>query len=172
MSTKQTFWLWLLASGMLMGILNWLSAPMVNEFAPWGLFSWQLAATPERAQTILNAWDERTRYLAAFGLGLDYLFLFVYAVTLSAACRWSGQTLARVGLGNWIGGLVWAAAMLDGVENTCLGISLIGGAVSPYPQVAFWSAAIKFGLIFLAFGWIAVGMAFFIGRRLKTKSNR
>ncbi len=162
---KQTFWIWLTATIALMAILNWVSAPLVNDVAPYGLFSWQLAGTPQRAQSILNSWDERTRYLAAFGLGLDYLFMVVYTVTLSGACRWSAAKIGRPTLAKPLIALVWTAAVLDGVENAFLGIALIGGAVSPYPEGAAFSAAGKFALLFGAMGFVFVGLFVALLRR-------
>jgi len=158
MSTKPTFRLWLLATLFLQGILSWVSIPLVNETAPWGLFSWQFAATPQRAQAILASWDRRAQLLAAFGLGLDYLFMLVYAVTLNLACHWSAEKLGRANWGRWLGSLVWVAALLDAVENACLGIGLIGRAVSPYPEIAAFSAVTKFTLILLALVWSLPGV--------------
>lgn len=157
MTTKSNLGTWLVATLVMTGILNWISIPLINEVAPWGLFSWQLAATPQRAQAILASWDGRTQLLASFGLGLDYLFLFVYAVTLNLACQWSAHKLERQRFGNWIGAAIWMAALFDALENACLAIGLVGKPVSPYPEVAALSAAIKFTLIFVALGWTLLG---------------
>jgi len=158
MSTKPAFRIWLLATLSLQAILSWVSIPLVNETAPWGLFSWQFAATPQQAQVILASWDHRTQLLAAFGLGLDYLFMLVYGVTLNLACRWSAEKVGRANWGRWLGGLVWVAALLDAVENACLGIGLIGTVVSPYPEIATFSATAKFTLILLALAWSLFGL--------------
>lgn len=157
MSPKPPFGIWLLATLILQEILSWVSVPLVNETAPWGLFSWQLAGTPERAQAILTSWDQRTQLLAAFGLGLDYLFMLTYAVTFNLACRWSAQKLGWDNWGGWIGSLVWVAALLDAIENACLAIGLLGAAVSPYPEIAAFGAAAKFTLLLFALGWILLG---------------
>lgn len=159
MPTKAAFLIWLLATLILLAFLSWVSAPLVNETAPWGLFSWQFAATPQQTQAILASWDHRAQLLAAFGLGLDYLYMLVYAVTFNLACRWSAKKLGRVNRGRWLGSLVWVAALLDAIENACLAIGLIGTAVSPYPEIATFSAAAKFTLILLALAWIVLGVA-------------
>ncbi|PWH12758.1 MAG: hypothetical protein DDG59_15425 [Anaerolineae bacterium] len=172
MPAKSSFRFWLLATLVLAGILNWVSLPLVNQTASWGLFSWQFATTPQRAQVILASWDHRAQLLAAFGLGLDYFFLFVYAVTFNLACRWSAQKLGRETWGGWLGGLVWVAALLDAVENACLAIGIIGAAVSPYPEVAAFSAATKFTLLALALVWILLGVLSTLQQKGRASSLR
>lgn len=172
MSTKPAFIIWLLASLILLGILSWVNAPLVNETAPWGLLSWQFAATPQQTQAILASWDRHTQLLAAFGSGLDYLFMLVYAVTLNLACRWSAEKLNRANWGRWLGSLVWVAALLDGVENACLAIGLIGTAVSPYPEIATFSATAKFTLILLAMAWSLLGVAVALRQKSRTFSQQ
>lgn len=171
MVTKQTFGIWLFATLVLMAVLNWLSAPLVNPVAPWGLFSWQLAGSAQRTQAILSSWDQRAQLLAAFGLGLDYLFMLAYAVTFNSACRWSAEKLGRAAWGRWIGSLVFLAALLDALENACLAIGLIGRPVSPYPEIAASSAAVKFALIFLSLGWILLGVVVAVGHKLRMSSG-
>ncbi|MEE8390887.1 MAG: hypothetical protein V3S14_08865 [Anaerolineae bacterium] len=43
----------------------------------------------------------------------------------------------------------WLAALLDGVENTALWNILANGPSTPWPQVAWWCAAVKFTLVIL-----------------------
>ena len=43
----------------------------------------------------------------------------------------------------------WLAAWFDAVENIALIAMLFGAVVSPWPQVAYWCAVIKFALVFL-----------------------
>ncbi|MCX8061520.1 MAG: hypothetical protein N3D16_02945 [Anaerolineales bacterium] len=171
MSKKPVFWVWLLAALVLMAILNWLNAPLVNPTAPWGVFSWQLAGSSQRTLAILAAWDARTQLLAAFGLGLDYLFMLIYAVTLNLACRWSAEKLGRADWGAWLGSLVYLAVLLDALENACLFIGLIGKPVSPYPEVAAISAGVKFTLISLALTWILLGGLVAVGQKARNFSG-
>lgn len=172
MVKKPPFSIWLTATLILMAVLNWLSAPLVNPVAPWGLFSWQLAGSPQRTHAILASWDQRAQLLAAFGLGLDYLFMLAYAVTLGIACRWSAEKLGRAEWGRWIGSLVYLAALLDALENACLAIGLIGKPVSPYPEVAALSAGVKFALIFLVLGWILLGAWAAAGQKVRRASHQ
>ena len=53
------------------------------------------------AQAMLDSWDARAQLFAAFGLGLDYLFMPAYGLTAALACllvaRRHTGTLRRVG---------------------------------------------------------------------------
>ena len=105
--------------------------------------------------------DPNAYEFAAFGLGLDYLFMPVYALalgfgTLLAAGRHGGR-LKSLGAVAGYGAL--AAPLFDAVENYALFQILLGRVVSPYPEIAFFCAGIKFGL--LIFGLVvavAVGL--------------
>ncbi|MCL4529010.1 MAG: hypothetical protein M1282_06325, partial [Chloroflexi bacterium] len=46
-----------------------------QPLAPNGIVSFELAGTLERVTTILSSWSTQAKLYAAFGLGLDYLFM-------------------------------------------------------------------------------------------------
>ena len=136
--------------------------------APNGIVSFELAGTPEKAEQIIASWTSMKGFdilewrviisNSAFGLGLDYLFMPVYAFTLAF-----GVLLAAGRHGGWPKSLgvvagygAFAAAVFDAVENYALFQILLGKVYSPYPEVAFYCASIKFGL--LIFGLVtAIG---------------
>jgi hypothetical protein len=102
---------------------------------------------------------------AAFGLGLDYLFMPSYAFalafgTLLAAGRHSGWLKS---LGAVAGYGAFAAALFDAVENFALFRLLLGSIDSPYPEIAAICATIKFAL--LIFGLIYAFAAWLLPRK-------
>jgi hypothetical protein len=66
----------------------------------------------------------------------------VWAAGALRARRWP---LAAVG-GTLAWGQ-WLAAALDAAENTALIILLLRATVDPWPRIAWWCAAPKFGLV-------------------------
>jgi hypothetical protein len=164
---KPSFWTFLILTVMLAAIMQVVGAPLKTDAAPAGIVSFELAGTTDKASQILASWQPVsgsaipvTQLYAAFGLGLDYLFMPTYAIALALA------TLLAAGKhGGWIkslGGMVgWGAlfaALFDATENFALWKILIGANVSPYPQIAFYCASIKFtllilGLIYALIGW-------------------
>ena len=103
-----------------MAALNILGEPLITEAAPAGIISYEFAANEKTAQSILDSWDDRAKIFAGFNLGLDYLFLILYASTIALAII----LLADKNLGRAVLFLAtalawgqWLAAGLDAVEN-------------------------------------------------------
>jgi hypothetical protein len=126
---------------------------------PNGIVSLELARTPERSSAIVAGWTPLARLYAALGLGLDYLFMPSYALTIAlgvllALKRHSGWFAS---LGVWVGWGSLAAALFDAVENIALWEALAHGVNGTWPQVAFWCASFKFGLILIGIGFALLG---------------
>jgi hypothetical protein len=146
--------------------MNFVGMPLNTAAAPQGIISFEFAATPERAQQMLDSWSPDARIRAGFIQGLDFLFPLVYSTTVGLGCVMAAGVIARRGqaasrLGPWLAWGLWAAAALDYVENFGLLFLLFGMVQSPYPQIAAVCAAIKFALL-------AVGLVYsFYGLSLK-----
>jgi len=146
----------------LFAVLQVLNSPLITSAAPAGIVSHQFAWSPEKAQSILSSWKGRASLLAAFGLGLDFLFMPSYALTVAlgallAAGRHSGW-LAR--LGTWAAYGVFTAAIFDAFENIGQAGQLLNGVITA-PVTLFVSvcASIKFTLLLLGIlyglvGWV------------------
>lgn len=158
---KRLFLTFLLLTLSLFAVFRVLDQPLRTPAAPNGIVSFELAGTPEKAFQIMVSWEAveqpdilriRGYLFAAFGLGIDYLFMPVYALalgfgTLLAAGRHAGWLRS---LGTAAGYGAFAAALFDAVENYALFQVLLGAFDSSYPMLAAVCAAVKFGL--LAFG--------------------
>ena len=126
--------------------------PLKTEAAPSGIVSYEFAGDVATADHIIDSWDTSARISAGFNLGLDYLYLLAYSTTIAMALLWlSGSS--SVGWFAYpaliVAWLQWLAAALDAIENYALFTMLADGPVDPYPQVAWWCAAFKFGLVFV-----------------------
>lgn len=156
---KVFFALFALTLG-LFGVFRVLDAPLRTDAAPNGIVSFELAGTSAQAEAILQSWDARAQLFAAFGLGLDYLFMPAYALTIAlgvlmAARKHSGK-FALVGA--YVGWGALFAAVFDAVENFALWHLLNATATALSPPIAFAAATIKFSLIlagifFALAGW-------------------
>ncbi len=130
-----------------------------QPLAPNGIVSFELAGTLERVTTILSSWSTQAKLYAAFGLGLDYLFMPSYAFTIAlgvflAMGRHKGWFAM---LGAWIGWGSLAAALFDATENFALWHLLLNELIPVWPQLAFWCASFKFGLIAIGLIYALVG---------------
>ena len=139
-----------------------------DRFAPNGIDSFEFAGSMEYADKVIRSWDEAVRILAAFSIGLDFLFLILYSTTIGLACLWSGEMLAArqwtlAALGEPLAWGQWFAALLDIVENIALMAVLVtsvqaGQIHELVPRIAQICAGIKFGLVFLGLTYTFLGV--------------
>jgi hypothetical protein len=123
-----------------------------TEMAPYGIVSYEFAGDVPTAERILESWDASARTAAGVNLGLDYLYLFAYSISIALGCTlvatagMTGQhALSTVGAA--LAWLQFVAAGLDAVENYALLQMLAGDITSAYAAMAWWCAAIKFALV-------------------------
>jgi len=150
---KRLFILVLVITLLLLVVNNYINTPLVTDPAPYGIISFELSQTTQQAMLILDSWDQQAKLHAAFGLGIDYLFMPAYAMAIGLACVLSaGAVRARrwplAGVGLLLAWALWLGALLDAVENIALIILLFGNIIQPWPAIASWCAMIKFGLVF------------------------
>jgi hypothetical protein len=166
------FWFFLAAALAIMLVMGYVGEPLITPQAPAGIVSFELAGAPEQAQAILDSWDERAKLYAAFGLGLDYLYMPAYSTAVGLGCLLAaaallgaGWPLARAGVPLAWG--MWLAALFDGVENLGLAFMLLTGeTANAWPAIARLSALLKFGLLFLGLFFAFYGLSAGLLRRL------
>jgi len=156
------FWPLLGLNILLMIVFSVTGAPLTTEAAPYGVVSFELAGTVGKAQKILASWDANAQLRAAFGLGLDFLFMVAYASTIAFGCGMAAQVLRRSGWplvkwGNWLAWGAILAALLDVIENLALTIFIFGMVASPWPEIARWCAVFKFALVFIGIVYVIYG---------------
>lgn len=174
---RWIFWPLLAVTLGLMVVMNFAGAPLVNPAAPQGIVTYELAGSADRAARILQSWDSGARLLAAFSLGLDYLFIPLYANTIALACIWAALSLRRPGWSlAWLGALLawglWLAGILDGIENAGLLIQMVHGPVTAWARLAFVCASVKFALIFLGLVYVFYSLAVRLARLARPPRRR
>jgi hypothetical protein len=149
-----SFAAWLAATALVGGAMLFTGHGLRTAAVPHGVFSLELNFGALPAQ--LASYDEVTLRRFAFQLGVDYLFMPLYAQGLCVGIwrttlrRGRAATPALVAL-LWA---MWAAGALDAVENAALLTACLGSASATLGWVATGCAAAKFGLIGLGFvGW-------------------
>ncbi|MBW2408267.1 MAG: hypothetical protein JRF72_00615 [Deltaproteobacteria bacterium] len=171
LSTSGQNWafiLFFILSILVMISLQVTGAPLRTDVSPNGIISFEFAGELDLAQRMVDSWGHTGRIYAGLNLGLDYLFLAVYACAISLGCvlvarklyvRYAG--LANVGI--VLANAQFLAAILDCVENYGLIQVLLGTQTEAWPLVAKWCAWPKFlivgaGLIYVIAGalWIAI----------------
>ena len=176
---KRLFFTFLFLTVSLFAVFRVLDQPLQTPAAPNGIVSFELAGSPLRAREITDEWKRSSLLLsavagqtdpdivnipyafAAFGLGIDYLFMPAYVLALAlgallAAEKHSGW-FKSLGAVAGYGALV--AAVFDAVENYALFQILLNRIYSPYPEIAYYCASMKFGLLIFGLlysitGWL------------------
>jgi hypothetical protein len=136
-----------------------LNAPLITSAAPGGIVTFELAGDIKPAAEILGSWDSRAQLFAAFGLGLDYLFMPAYALALSrgillSAGRHAG---AFAKLGAWLGCGALIAPLFDAVENFALWQFMLGDFQALWPRLAATCATVKFALLLAGLAYALIG---------------
>jgi hypothetical protein len=134
-----------------------------------GMVAFELAGSVDSSRRLLDSWDVGQRVFAGFSLGLDFLFILVYATCFTIGCLWAVEVFVR--RNSWLSGpgrlIAWgqvAAGILDAIEDIALLVQLFSAPRAPWPAVAYWCAVLKFGLILVGLVYIAAGaVAKFVG---------
>lgn len=136
-------------------------APLKNDVAPGGIITFELVGTLEGSQAIIDSWTGLPLVWAGVNMGLDFLFLFFYGVTIALACLMlAARKPANLHIlevaGKWLAAGVLFAAVLDIIENISLILLLTGSESEFLPQLARSVAIPKFGLVLLALLYVVV----------------
>ena len=63
-------------------VLKYLDQFLINDTCTGGIISFELARDLETAGSYLNSWGEKGKIAVSLGLGFDFLFPIVYALSL------------------------------------------------------------------------------------------
>jgi len=153
--TKRLFWvLFGLTLLTLLG-MQITGAPLKTEIASGGIITFELVGTLAGSQGIIDSWQGPALVWAGVNMGLDFLFLVLYGITIALAClmiadRKPANLAFLTVIGKWLAVGVIFAALLDVIENVALIMLLTGSKSEFLPQLARGVAIPKFGLVFLA----------------------
>ena len=165
----QFFRALLVGTFIMLVVMQVVNTPLKTDAAPAGIVTFELTGSLQGAQVIMASWTGKAMTWAALSMGLDFLFLALYGLTIALACVLlaEGMTSAVwISMGVWLAYAVLLAAVLDIIENIAL-IRLLLGADSPVlPILAKWMAIPKFLLVLLSLLYLP--LAWVISRRQAT----
>ncbi len=151
-------------------------AHLITEVSPSGILSFEFAGELSAAQNMVNSWGQTGRVYAGLNLGLDYLFLLVYACAIGLGCvlvarRISLRTAFFANLGILIAWAQVGAAMLDGVENYALIRVLFGTDQAVWPMIARWCAIPKFSIVGAGLIYVIIGTIVAVVLKVKQRNE-
>ncbi len=159
---KRAFIALLILTLAVMAALRSFDAYLKTDAAPNGIVSYEFAGTLTAAQSMIKSWGDTGRTYAGLSLGIDYLFLIVYAGTIGLGCVLLGEKLSeKFVFAEIIGSaLAWGliiAALLDALENYALIKILFGSTDVFWLTIAKFSAAPKFAIVGLGLIYLIIG---------------
>ena len=159
---KRAFVLLLILTLAVMAALIYFDTHLKTKAAPNGILSYEFAGNLSTAQNMIKSWGEDGQIYAGLSMGLDYLFLIVYAFTIGLGCVLTGEKLSeKFASANIIGSiLAWGliiAALLDAIENYALIKILLGSVEEFWLTIAWVCAAPKFALVGFGLLYLIIG---------------
>jgi hypothetical protein len=168
---KRAFWTAVLITIIVLVAMNIAGASLTTVASPAGIISFEFAGSVGKAGCMMASWGADGRVVAAFSLGLDYLFLVAYSVAISLGCVLvAGAAFNNSGTGAWLGVIfAWAqfaAAALDAVENYGLMRVVLGSHVELWPALARACAIPKFAFVLVGILYVIVGLVLLAIRKI------
>jgi hypothetical protein len=172
----RAFFFFFIFSLMVMVALQATGAHLITKVSPSGILSFEFAGELSAAQNMVNSWGQMGRVYAGLNLGLDYLFLLVYACAIGlgcvlVACRLSPGRSFLANLGILIAWSQLGAALLDGVENYALIQVLFGTEMAVWPVVARWCAFPKFSIVGAGLIYVITGTIVAVVLKIKKRDE-
>ena len=137
--------------------------PLITDIAPGGIVTFELVGSLEGSRAIIDSWQGPAMTWAGINMGLDFLFLTLYGVTIALGCLLVANKLPEnfvrlKQVGIWVAYGILFAAVLDVVENVSLIALLTGSTNATLPVVAKWCAIPKFLLVLLSALYVIGGL--------------
>lgn len=171
---KRALWLLLPLTWVVMFCLQRIGRSLVTTAAPHGIVSFELAGDAIRANAITDSWlSPGAHFDAGLSLGLDYLFMPLYASAIALCCVLLSRSLSPmfVTLGALLAWAQFVAALLDAVENYALINVLQAEQGNLWPAVARGCALPKFMFVVLGLLFVVLSGLFRLGQMLQHKDK-
>jgi hypothetical protein len=143
-----------------------------RQLGPNGIVAFEFAGNVDRAREIVQSWEGAPARYAGFSLGIDYLYMVAYSITIAWACIWAGRMVENrrwpfASLGIPLAWGLGLAAVLDALENVALLVQFLVRVAPPWPQVAYAAAGLKFALILAGLLYSVFGVSAWLAARTR-----
>lgn len=161
-SLKSNFIFFTIMTIIVMIAMKVTGIPLETPVSPNGIVDFEFAGNVETAKAMMASWEAKNpgygRIYAAYNMGLDSLFLFVYSHAIGLACLLVGRKIqAWRKVAVVLAGLQIAAAIFDLVENYGLTQLIQGSESEVFPQLAYFCAIPKFVFIIVGLLFSIIG---------------
>lgn len=140
--------------------MRYLDSYLITDSSPNGIVSFELAKDFTKSRSIVNAWNNTARSAVGLSLGLDFIFLLIYATFIAVLISvlnnrlWQNHTFYYVGKLLFVA--IFIAAFFDFIENVALIKILLGSHNEIWPITAYYFAFLKFMIILICIIYIII----------------
>lgn len=165
---KRALWLLLPLTSLVMFCLQRIGVTLVTQAAPYGIVSFELAGSLARAYEMRISWPPGSTFYAGLSLGLDYLYMPLYAASIALSCVLIAQqsVIWLRTVGTLLAWGQFVAGALDAIENYALIKVLLGEQAALWPMLARSCAIPKFILVGLGLLFVLLVGLLRIGQRM------
>ena len=144
-----------------------------NEVAEYGIVSFELAKDLETSKAIIDSWNEQAKIAASLSMGLDFLFLIIYASFIALLIHklnerlWLHKSFYYIGII-----LVWAAFIMglsDTIENIALIKLLLGDMQQYWSSIAYYFAILKFIILIIGMLYILLNFIYLFIKKIRSE---
>ena len=134
-----------------------------GEEVPDGMVAFELTNNIHDARIMIDMWGEKGRIVAAFSLGIDYLFLISYSIFFGLIAfiigkKLNGRSRLLSKPGYVLSWLMILAGVYDSIENFALIRILTGCQYSMWATTAYYFATMKFTIVIITLVFIVLGL--------------
>ncbi len=151
-------------------VMRYLDSFLITQSAPNGIISFELAKESNVVLEIIKSWNTTAKFAAGLSVGIDFLFLIVYATFLTLLFLRINKKLlekTKIKFSWFILFLPVAAAFFDILENIAMIKLLLGDIQLKWSLMAYYFASIKFIFLLIVIGYILVGGIILVSRKKK-----
>jgi hypothetical protein len=164
---KRLLWIFGVLTVLLLVVLRWVDGFLITEETPDGIVGFELVKNIHDARIMMDVWGDTGRIAAGFSLGIDYLFLISYSIFLGLVSfelgrKFEGRLRLLSKGGYFFSWLILVAGFYDAIENIALLKILTGCQLSIWAITAWFFATVKFAIVFLVLGYIALSFIFLL----------
>jgi hypothetical protein len=146
-------------------------APLKTDAAPAGIISFELAGKLSLAQAMVQSWGPLGRVYAGLNLGFDFVFIPAYVFCIGLGCVLVARAVLP-SVGVILAWAMFAAGLLDCIENYNLIQILFGFGQESSAVIAQWCAIPKFAIVGLGLAYFFIGGAAVWVVRARRNANR
>ncbi len=156
----------------IMGMMRYFDASLVNSVCKDGIVSFEFAKDLENSKAMINSWNAQSTKAAYSSLVLDFLFLIVYSTFIGLLIhKIIKQTKENSFISNLGVLFIWGvflAALFDVIENIALLNLLSGNLNQVWSTLAYYFAIAKFSILAIAIIYILINSALLLIRKLRS----